>query len=291
MPSIAGNRMLRRLLVQFARLAALPFALTGCTGPEVLSLTVSRGGIVTHADLAYGSDPRQKLDLYVPKKLDAKARLLVFFYGGGWDGGSKAGYLFAVRPFLDAGYIVAVPDYRVYPQAHFPDFVADGAAALRWLVDNAGQYGADTERIYLAGHSAGAYNAGMLALDQRYLAVVGLQRQRIAAVVGLAGPYEFSTRTTRLGPIFAGAEDAITQPVNFAGPGAPPMFLAHGDGDTTVYPRNSQRLAERLRQAGNEVELKIYPGIGHVGLVTAMTSLLKSRASVADDAVDFLARH
>jgi len=280
----SGKIMLRRLAGRIARIVTLPFALFGCSGPEVLSLTVSRSGITVHEDLAYGSDPRQKLDLYVPNKLDGKARLLVFFYGGGWDGGSKAGYLFAIRPFLDAGYIVAVPDYRIYPQAHFPDFIDDGAAALRWLSDNAGQYGADTTRLYLAGHSAGAYNAVMLALQQR-------TNIRIAAVVALAGPYDFSTRTADLAPIFVGAPDAVTQPINLVTPNRPPMFLATGDADTTVYPRNSQRLAERLKQTGNEVELKIYPGIGHVGLVTAMTSLLKSRAPVAQDALDFLARH
>jgi pimeloyl-ACP methyl ester carboxylesterase len=183
----SGKIMRRGLAGRIAHIVTLPFALFGCSGPEFLSLAVSRAGITVHEDLAYGSDPRQKLDLYVHKRLDGKARLLVFSYGGGWDDGSKAGYLFAIRPFLDAGYIVALPDYRVYPQAHFPDFVDDGAAAVRWLSDNAGQYGADTSRLYLAGHSAGAYNAVMLALDPRYLQAVGLERRRIAAVIGLAG--------------------------------------------------------------------------------------------------------
>ncbi len=287
----SGKIMLLRLAGRIARIVTLPFALFGCSGPEFLSLTVSRSGITVHEDLAYGADARQKLDLYVPDKLTGKARLLVFFYGGGWNSGSKDGYLFAIRPFLDAGYVVAVPDYRIYPQAHFPDFVDDGALALRWLVDHAGQYGAAIDRIYLAGHSAGAYNAMMLAVDGRYLAKVGLDTRRIAAVVGLAGPYDFSTRTADLAPIFAGAPDAATQPINLVTPGRPPIFLGTGDGDTTVYPRNSQRLAERVQQSGNEVELKIYPGIGHIGLITAMTPLLKGRAPVAIDTLDFLARH
>jgi predicted esterase len=69
------------------------------------------------------------------------------------------------------------------------------------------------------------------------------------------------------------------------------MFLATGDADTTVYPRNSQRLAERLRQSGNDVELKIYPGVGHVGLITAMTPVLKRGTPVAEDVLEFLGRH
>jgi acetyl esterase/lipase len=282
---------MRRVLKRAIDGLAAGLRQTGLSGPVFLSLFVPRRNIAVHRGLAYGADARQRLDLYLPRRHDNPARLLVFFYGGGWDSGSRHGYLFAVRPFLDAGYIVAVPDYRLYPQVSFPAFIEDGALAVRWLVDNAQQYGADTSRLYLAGHSAGAYNASLLALDPLYLQALDLTPQRIAAMVGLAGPYDFSTRTADLAPIFAGATDAMTQPIKLVTSDRPPMFLAHGDADTTVYPRNSQRLAERLRQWGNEVELKIYPGIGHVGLVTAMTSLLRSRASVAQDALDFLARH
>ena len=141
------------------------------------------------------------------------------------------------------------------------------------------------------GHSAGAYNAMMLALDARYLHAVGLSPACIAAVVGLAGPYDFSTRTEDLAPIFVGAPDATTQPVNLVRAGAPPMFLATGDADKTVYRRNSRRLAERLRQSGVEVELKVYPGIAHIGIATAMTWLLRHRAPVARDVLAFLTRH
>ena len=63
--------------------------------------------------------------------LDAQTPVVVFFYGGGWNSGSKDGYLFAARPFVEAGYIVAIPDYRVYPEVRFPSFVEDAAAALR----------------------------------------------------------------------------------------------------------------------------------------------------------------
>lgn len=254
------------------------------TGPQLLSLLVPRGGVTVERDLAYGPDSRHKVDLYRPRR--PNGRLLAFFYGGGWDNGGKAGYRFAVQPFLQAGYTVAIPDYRLYPQVRFPAFVEDGALALRWLLDRT-----RAAPIYLAGHSAGAFNAAMLALDRHYLHTVGVAAESIAAVVGLAGPYDFSTRSKDLAPIFAGAPDSATQPVKLVTRGTPPMFLATGERDKTVHPRNSRHLAERLRASGVEVELKVYPGVAHIGIVTAMTWLLRHRAPVARDALEFLARH
>ncbi len=258
-------------------------------GPRLLGLMAATGDLVIDRNLAYGPDPRHSLDLYRPRR--GNGRLLAFFPGGGWDSGSKAGYLFAIRPFLDAGYTVAVPDYRLHPRVSFPAFIEDGALALRFLLERADEHGVDALRFYLAGHSAGAYNAALLALDAHYLRAVGIDAQRIAAVIGLAGPYDFSTRSKDLAPIFAGAPDDSTQPVRLVAAEAPPMFLAAGDADRTVHPRNSRHLAERLRQAGVTAELKIYPGLGHIGIVAALAPPLRRRAPVAQDAVDFLMRH
>jgi len=174
---------LSRFFRAACRLLLLPFGVAGCSGPALLSATVSSDGMTVQHDLAYGDNPRQKLDLYLPEAGSAaKRRVLVFFYGGGWDSGSKDGYLFAAKPFVDAGYVVAIPDYRLYPEVRFPAFVEDGALALRWIADNAARFGGNGDRLYLAGHSAGAHTAALLALDARYLDAVGLQTARIAAV-------------------------------------------------------------------------------------------------------------
>jgi acetyl esterase/lipase len=216
----------------------------------------------------------------------------VFFYGGGWEGGSKDGYLFAARPFVEAGYIVAVPDYRVYPEVRFPAFVEDGALALRWIADNVGRYGGETGKIYLAGHSAGAHTATLLALDLRYLQMQRLPATHIVAVAALAGPHDFTPNSGTLREVFSTASDLRQiQPTNFVRANAPPMFLATGDADTTVLPRNSINLANALKAKGNAVELKIYPGIGHVGIAMALAPSFDGRAPVAKDAVAFLNRY
>jgi len=289
-------RIRRMRISRFFRTAAslltVPFV-AGCDGPALLSATVPGDGMVVQRDLAYGGNPRQKLDLYIPETRSATPRrVLVFFYGGGWDSGSKDGYLFAAKPFVEAGYIVAVPDYRVYPEVRFPAFVEDGAAALRFVADNAASYGGDGSRLYLAGHSAGAHTAALLALDARYLNAVGLETTRIAAVAGLAGPYDFTPNSETLRDIFSTAPDLRQmRPTSFVRPNAPPMFLATGDADSTVLPKNSVNLASALQARGNVAELKLYPGVSHVGIAMALAPLFDSKAPVAADAIGFLNRY
>ncbi|MGE0660482.1 MAG: alpha/beta hydrolase [Reyranellaceae bacterium] len=284
---------LLRILKSAARMLALPFGVAGCSGPDLLSATVSSDGMIVQRDLAYGDNPRHKLDLYLPETgAAAGRRVLVFFYGGGWDSGSKDGYLFAARPFVEAGYIVAIPDYRIYPEVRFPAFVEDGALALRWIADNAARFGGDGSRLYLAGHSAGAHTAALLALDARYLDAVGLRTARIAAVAGLAGPYDFTPNTDTLREIFSTAPDLrLMRPTTYANANAPPMLLATGDADRTVLPKNSINLAKALQAKGAVAELKIYPGIGHVDIAMALAPLFDGKAPVAQDAITFLNRY
>ncbi len=129
----------------------------------------------------------------------------------------------------------------------------------------------------------------MLALDPRWL---GDDRKAVRGLVGLAGPYDFLPLD---GPVvqaaFGSAPDpASTQPITYASRDDPPAFLASGDKDTTVLPRNSDALAARLTQAGVPVERKRYADVGHVGLITALARPLRNRAPVLDDMVTFVQR-
>ena len=122
------------------------------------------------------------------------------------------------------------------------------------------------------GHSAGAYNAGMLALDRRYLHRAGIAARGIAGFIGLAGPYDFLPLRSSVTRGVFGYPDTprTTQPIEFAGSDAPPSLLITGDADTTVDPGNSERLAARLRASGNDVDHRIYSGVGHRALVDAL---------------------
>jgi acetyl esterase/lipase len=240
------------------------------------------------ANVSYGADPRQTLDVYAPAKANGALPVVLFFYGGSWSSGRRQDYGFAGRAFASRGFVTVVPDYRLVPQVHFPGFVQDGAAALDWVRAHIGSHGGDAARIGVSGHSAGAYNAAMLALDPQFGVAADIR-----AFVGLAGPYDFYPFTTPSAQAAFGAapEPALTQPVSFAHAGAPPSLLLSGSADTTVRPRNSKRLAAALEQAGSSVAQKLYPDVGHSGIVMALARPFRNIASVLDDAGGFFTTH
>jgi acetyl esterase/lipase len=245
-------------------------------------------------DEAFGPSPRQRLDVYAPPAAPAKAApVAVFFYGGSWDSGRRQDYGWAARAIAAQGFVTLAPDYRLYPEVRYPDFIADGALAVRWAVDHAATFGGDPGRIVLIGHSAGAYNAVMLALDQDYLKAAGVDPRAIKAVAGLSGPYDFLPLN---GPIttntFGQAADlAATQPLAYVRADAPPAFLATGDKDDTVYPRNTIKLAKALRAAGAVVDEQIYPGLNHADTVLALSKPLRGKAPLLSDMTAFLKAH
>jgi acetyl esterase/lipase len=245
------------------------------------------------SNIAFGSDPRQRLDIYAPAAAGSgKAPVVIFFYGGSWNSGRRQDYVFAARALAAQGFIVVVPDYRLVPQVKFPAFVQDGAAAVAWTVANIARYGGDTARIGVSGHSAGAYIALMLALDGRWLQAAGASGA-VKAAVGLAGPYDF------LPFVPGGAADkalggqpdpAATQPISFASSAAPPVLLLNGSDDTTVLPRNATQLAAMLKSKGASAEARLYPDIGHIGIVLAISKPFRGKAPVLTDTTAFFKR-
>ncbi len=264
--------------------------LAGCSAAGLLNAAVQADGVAVERAIAYGDGPRRMLDIYRPGTAGPHP-LVVFLYGGSWRTGDRGIYGFVATPLAARGAVVVVPDYRLYPEVAFPDFLDDNAQAVAWAVAHAGELGADPKRVFLVGHSAGAYNAAMLALDPRWLARAGLDRARIAGAVGLAGPYDFLPITDPdIIPVFAPVGDGpASQPVSFVDGRNPPLLLLAGDADRTVRPRNTRSLAARVAAAGGPVQSRIYPGLGHVGIVTAFTPLFRWRAPVLDDVWRFIA--
>lgn len=270
-------------------------ATAACSPLTTFNTVVPKDGGVRRiaADQPFGSDLRQRLDVFAPSQRSDGAPVLVFFYGGSWASGRRQDYAFAAEAFAAKGFVVVLPDYRLVPQVRFPGFVQDGAAAVRWAADHARDYGGDPGRLTLAGHSAGAYIALMLALDRRWLDAAGVSPEAVRAVAGLSGPYDFYPFDVAASINAFGQfpEVRATQPISFARGNAPPAFLATGDRDTTVRPRNSQALAAALRAKGAEVELTIYPGLDHAGTVLALSRPFRGRGPVLADASNFLLSH
>lgn len=124
-------------------------------------------GVRRDADLAYGPDPAQCLDVYLPGSLN-KAPLLIFVHGGGWARGDKAAPAVVgqkVAHWTARGYVVVSVNYRLLPQVRPLAQVDDVARALAWIQRAAPGWGADPEACLLMGHSAGAHLLTLLVAD------------------------------------------------------------------------------------------------------------------------------
>jgi acetyl esterase/lipase len=294
MPSslIAAFSAARPKVLAWLPVATL-LALAGCSPAILVNALVPGDSYVRTSGLPYGPDPRQVLDVYRPQPDRANAPVIVFFYGGSWQDGSRASYLFVGEALAAQGFVVIIPDYRVYPQVVFPGFVEDGARAVRWSFDHAAEYGGDLHHVFLAGHSAGAHIAMLLGLDRHYLADAGVDASRLAGLIGMAGPYDFLPLTDpALKRVFGPADSlARTQPINFVDAGEPPVLLQYGEDDDTVAPTNSRNLAAKLARLGDRVELIGYPGYGHLGLIARIATPLKGDSQVLPDLVRFVRAH
>jgi acetyl esterase/lipase len=261
---------------------------------DLLNALTPRGSVRERRDIAYGPHPRQQIDIYLPASaknpLTSPLPVVIFFYGGSWRSGARAEYRFVGRQLARQGYIVAVPDYRLYPEVRYPDFIDDAAMATAKIAEVIPSEGGDPSAIFTAGHSAGAYLALMLALAPDYLAAAGYDRGKLAGAIGLAGPYDFLPIT---GPtyklIFAPAPDLVrTQPIAHVDPGAPPCLLLQGARDTLVAPKNTASLSSLLRAAGTMVQSRIYPNIGHITILLALLPWFAWRAPVMADINAFI---
>jgi len=278
------NRRGALLLITAAVIGA---GITACSALTTFDLLVPKDTGVRRlvANAQFGPGKRQRLDVYRPNAA-GPLPIIVFFYGGSWNSGGKDGYSWAAKALASRGFAVVIPDYRYASEAPYPAFLEDGAAAVRWAIAHAAEYGGDPSRIVLAGHSAGGYNAAMLAYDERWLRA---DRARIRGFMGLAGPYDFLPFDSDVARnVFGGAGDLPkTQPVNFIDPADPPAFIASAGQDKTVREKNSDSLAAKLTAAGIRVERRRYPNVGHVGIVTALARPLRGRAGVLDDMTRF----
>lgn len=264
--------------------------LTGCSPLRLVNALVPSGTYRADNDIAYGERPRQRLDVYQPAASGRPAPVVVFFYGGNWNAGERRDYLFVGEALASRGFVAVIPDYRLYPEVRFPDFLHDCAMATHWAFEHAAQFAGDPNRVFLMGHSAGAYNAAMLAFDPRYLQAEQVDARRVRGMIGLAGPYDFLPLTGDVSKAVFGYPHTSpsTQPITFASPDDPPALLLTGDSDRTVDPGNSTRLAAALRGRKVAVREIVYPGVTHTRIVGALAAPFRSIAPVLDDVAAFI---
>ena len=289
----------KRTLALSALLIAVAGALAACSPARLVNALTPTSGLTKTANFSYlpGNNSRQLLDVYQPAvggETTQSRPVVIFFYGGAWQEGSRDDYLFVADALTQRGYVVVIPDYRVFPEVMYPDFLGDGAAAVAWTAANIDRFGGDRSRLFLMGHSAGAHMAAMLALDRSYLVNRNVPATSIRGLIGLAGPYDFLPLTEpNVIALFSTEKNlAMTQPISYVKPAEaasiPPVLLLHGDADTRVYPKNSINLTRELRAAGAKVEFELLPGIDHTSIIAKFTRLLRGDGKVVDRVDQFI---
>ncbi|WP_181686887.1 alpha/beta hydrolase [Halorhabdus salina] len=238
--------------------------------------TTTSADIDRQTDVPFRETPERtlELDLYSPPG-GAERPFVIFAHGGGWIGGDK-GYRPMFDELVDAGFVVADVQYRLAQEKQYPAAVRDVVAAVKWLRANADAHGIDPERGALAGYSAGAHLAALVAVapDHESFQPAAFHPDvpvAVDALVGYSGPYDFTESGTGDNPLvaaFFGPEaDAQTlregSPVTHVDGGDPPALLVHGTADGVVPYRSTEVLADAYRDAGVTVEVLTGDDAGH----------------------------
>ncbi len=273
--------------IVFGLVGAVPLiaGLVACSPlAAVNALSSARASRVT-ANLSYGTGARHKLDIYAPQTASGASPVVVFFYGGNWTTGERADYAFVGHALASRGMVAVIADYRLYPEVHYQGILDDAAQAVAWTIKQVARYGGDPKRLFLLGHSAGAYNAAMIALDEKLLARHGMTTATLRGWIGLAGPYDFiPIENKAVRPVFFFPDTPPdSQPINHVSNRAPPALLIAAKNDKVVNPaRNTGGLARRLRAQGVPVTEQYFDKVGHATLVVSLAGPLRALAPTLD---------
>lgn len=277
--------LLTRLLI-----ALLPiFLLTACNSASLLNSAVPSGSYSTEADIAYGDDSRQRMDIYVPDERPLKQQVIVFVYGGSWDQGDKQEFEFVGQAFARLGYITLIPNYRLYPEVEFPDFIDDVAMAIAALPQHMPESCPAARDIILMGHSAGAHTAALLAADPEYLKQQDAADVHISALIGLSGPYDLPLEHERVKDKFTKVDGDEANPIALAHENMPPTLLIHGESDKVAKPEHAEKFQHRLQELEVPVTVHTYSRRRHVDLIASLASPLRFWTPAYDDIQEFLA--
>lgn len=229
-------------------------------------------------DMAYGTDPLQRLDFWRATPASAAVRkeapLIVFVHGGGWKRGDKSNATGTtkVSHYLGLGYAVASIDYRLVPANSVEEQAQDVASAVAWLRAQSARLGVDPRNIVLMGHSAGAHLAALVGTDMRYFAKAGLAPDAVRGIVLLDGAAYDVPRQIAEGGNFMhdtylqafgtapARQKALSPTTHAARPNAPDFLILHIARDDSTA--QSTALGAALRQAGTPAEVQGVEGTG-----------------------------
>jgi acetyl esterase/lipase len=213
----------------------------------------------TGSGLTVYESERCKLDIFSTSATQAKP-VLIWFHGGALKAGDKSDGHAIAASLAAPGLVVVTPNYRLSPDVRYPAYVQDAAASVAWVQDHIRAYGGDPEKLFVGGHSAGAWLALMIGLDERYLASHELRPSDLAGLIPVSGQTmtHFTVREERgIGQYTITADAAA--PVHHVRKDSPPMLLLYADNDLVARAEENEYFVAVMKGAGNDgvVGLKI----------------------------------
>ncbi|HKQ38922.1 MAG TPA: alpha/beta hydrolase [Verrucomicrobiae bacterium] len=300
MESAAKRRVLNSLFVVSPLLLYSTYLAIRRAGVAVLYRPAPLGDCQAVPDLSYCDDctsQKHRLDLYLPPTRNWP--MFVFVHGGALISGDKCLRVCGAdvygnigRFYASRGIGVALINYRLQPQVTWREQVDDVARATAWLYTHAQNYGGDSSRLFIGGHSAGAQLAARVALDAAPLRQYGLSPTIVKAVIAVSGAgfdlrdeetYELGRNLYLYEARFRGGDPTdqwktAASPITFASPAAPPFLIIYPQGETRALKRQSNLLHAALREQGTESELVVIPGENHCRMVLALSRADKAAA-------------
>jgi acetyl esterase/lipase len=276
-----------------ASLVAIATALAACSPIRTLNALAPSSTHTLTEGVAFGPGPRDKLDVYTPAGSAPEGGwpVVVFFYGGSWNKGERRQYEFVGEALASRGILTLIPDYRLYPEVRYPEFLKDNARAVAYGLEKAASLGGNPKRVFVMGHSAGGYNAAMVALDPQWLKEIGHAPSELAGWVGIAGAYDFfPTGNPEVQPVFFHPNyPPNSLPIQQSVAGSPRAFLGAAKKDDLVYPdRNTLALASRLQAADVPVRVRLYDRVNHMTVIGVFAQPLRWLAPVLNDVAAFI---
>ena len=243
------------------------------TATILISASVIAAEPKHHLDLAYTdpADASRRLDVYTPAE-GKNHPVMIWIHGGGWRRGDKSAVQHKPQAFVDKGFVFVSVNYRFVPQVTVKEMTGDIAKAIRWVHDHAADYRGSPDKIFVAGHSAGAHLSALVCTDDRYLKAEGIALSAIKGCIPVdCAVYDIPRQLKSAGPLRSGtytsafgeneAEQKQLSPMTHVakGKGIPPFLILHvaNRPDATAQ---SQALAQALEGAG--VQAKVVPGEG-----------------------------
>lgn len=230
--------------------------------------------VVRNLDYVQGEtypDGKDRLDLYVPAAA-ANPPVIVSIHGGLLLEGDRSEETYVGQRFAGAGFLTAVISYRLSPSVRHPAHAEDAATAVAWVKAHAREYGGDPDRVFVIGHSAGAYLAALIALDPRYLGAHGLSPADLRGVVPVSAFFYVDRegvapdRPKTIWGTDAAAWRAAS-PAAHVRADAPPMLVLYADGDEPWRRQQQADFVRDLHAAGaRNVELRMVAGRSHMSI-------------------------